>query len=102
MRASDGFFTLKLEGAKILHEHFPFPKMRVMVSDDAEPFIRDGKNVFAKFVMNADEEIRPYDEVLIVNGRDELIGVGQAIMNRDEMLSFERGVAVKTREGLNT
>ena len=100
MRASDGFFTLKIEGAKILHSSFPPPKLRVTVSNEAEPFIRDGKNVFAKFVLDCDYEIRPYDEVLIVNEKDELIGVGQSIMNREEMLSFSRGVAVKTRYGL--
>ena len=100
MRASDGFFTLKIEGGKRLHSFFPFPKMRVVVDDDASPFIREGKNVFAKFVIDACREIRPYDEVLIVNENDEFLGVGQCLLNRKEMLDFERGMAVKTREGI--
>jgi len=100
MRATDGFFTLKIEGGKKLHSFFTPPQMRVVVDDDASPFIKMGKNVFAKFVVDACREIRPYDEVLIVNEEDELLGVGQSVMNREEMLDFERGMAVKTREGI--
>ena len=101
MRASDGFFTLKAEGGRRLHRFFSYPKMRVVVGDEAEPFIKEGRNVFAKFVVDACREIRPYDEVLIVSKEDELLAVGQCLMNRDEMLDFERGVAVKTREVCN-
>ena len=100
MRASDGFFTLKFEGGIKLHNFFKKPKMRVIVSKEAEPFIKQGKNVFAKFVIDACNELRPYDEALIVNENDELLAVGQCLLNREEMLDFERGVAVKTREAI--
>ncbi|MBU2565317.1 MAG: tRNA-guanine(15) transglycosylase, partial [Candidatus Thermoplasmatota archaeon] len=66
-------------------------------NDDAVPFIREGKNVFSKFVVECDTEIRPKDEVLIVDKKDALIGIGRAIMNRDEMLSFKKGIGVKVR-----
>lgn len=98
MRASDGFFTLKAEGGKKLHSHFKYPKMRVIISKESKPFIRKGKNVFAKFVIDACSELRPYDEVLIVDENDELIAIGQCILVREEMIDFERGMAVKIRE----
>ena len=98
MRATDGFFTLKAEGGIRLHQHFGEPKMRVYVKKEAIPFITKGKNVFAKFVIDCCDEIRPYDEVLIVSKDDELVAIGQCLLNREEMLSFERGMAVKTRE----
>ncbi len=94
---NDGFYTLKMNGAKKLHLIFKYPKMRVVVNDDAVPFIKDGKSVFSRFVVECDPEIRPKDEVLIVDKNDVLIGVGRAIMNREEMLSFKKGVAVKNR-----
>ncbi len=102
MRASDGFFTLKMEGGKRLHSFFPPPKMRVVVNGDAASFIKEGRNVFARFVVDACRDIRPYDEVLIVDEDDNLLGVGQSIMNREEMMDFERGMAVKTREGIQS
>ncbi|MBN2065253.1 MAG: tRNA guanosine(15) transglycosylase TgtA [Candidatus Thermoplasmatota archaeon] len=98
MRASDGLFTLKLDGAKILHKKIPFPLLRVVVHDDAVPFIKEGKSVFAKFVTDCDEELRPLDECLIVDIKDQLLAVGRCLLNKTEMLSFSFGMAVKTRE----
>jgi 7-cyano-7-deazaguanine tRNA-ribosyltransferase len=97
MRASDGLFTLKMDGAKLLHKSFKYPNLRVTVHSDAVPFIKDGKSVFAKFVKDCDPELRPFDECLIVDEKDNLLAVGRCLLNRIEMLSFEVGVATKTR-----
>ncbi len=99
-RAEDGLLTLGIEGAKRLHEVLPFPKMRVIVNEEAEPFARKGKNVFAKFVIDADPGIRPYDEVLVVNKRDELLATGQTLLNGEELSIFQNGLAVKVRRGI--
>ncbi len=99
-RADDGLLTLGIEGAKRLKELLPYPKMRVVVNADAEPFARKGKSVFAKFVVDADENIRPYDEVLIVNENDELIATGQTLLNGRELKVFRYGLAVKVRRGV--
>ncbi len=98
MRAEDGLFTLKIKGAKILHKKFKKPKLRVIVKKDAVPFVKDGKSVFSKFVKDCDPNLRPYDECLIVDEKDNLLANGRCILNRDEMLSFNYGMAVKTRE----
>lgn len=101
MRAGDGLFTLKISGARILHDAFPSPQMRVIVNPDSAEFNRKGKSVFSAFVIDADPNIVPEDEVLIVNEKDELCAVGRTIMTRNEMLAFNKGMAVKVREGLN-
>ncbi|MCO6041817.1 tRNA guanosine(15) transglycosylase TgtA [Thermococcus alcaliphilus] len=99
-RAEDGLLTLGIEGAKRLHKVLPYPRMRVVVNEDAEPFARRGKNVFAKFVVDADESIRPYDEVLVVNENDELLATGQSLLNGKELKIFQQGLAVKVRRGV--
>ena len=98
MRAGDGLFTLKMGGAKLLHKSFKYPKSRVVVEKDAVPFVKEGKSVFAKFVKDCDPDLRPFDECLIVDEKDNLLAVGRALLNRNEMLSFEYGMAVKNRE----
>jgi len=98
MRAQDGMYTLKLAGGRRLHAAWERPRMRVVVNEDAAPFARDGKSVFARFVVDADPGLRPADEVLVVDGDDALLGVGRTLMNRREMLSFQRGMVVKMRE----
>jgi 7-cyano-7-deazaguanine tRNA-ribosyltransferase len=100
LRAEDGWLTLKAAGARRLWNAFSAPRLRVVVDPDAVSFAREGKNVFAKFVRNADPEIRPGDEALVVSPDDELCAVAQATMNRREMLAFKRGVAARVREGV--
>jgi 7-cyano-7-deazaguanine tRNA-ribosyltransferase len=100
LRAHDGMYTLKSAGAHRLHAAWESPALRVIVDDDAAPFARDGKSQFAQFVVDADEDIRPGDEVLVVDQADRLLAVGRALLNRREMLSFQKGVAVKVRKGL--
>lgn len=101
MRASDGMFTLKKDGAVLLYNFYRYPKLRVVVADDAVPFIKEGKSVFAKFVKDCDSSLIPMDECLIVNEKDSLLACGRCLLNKIEMLSFKYGVAVKTRETIN-
>jgi 7-cyano-7-deazaguanine tRNA-ribosyltransferase len=100
VRAEDGFYTLKSEGARFLHAAFTRPTLRVVVKSDTTEFNRQGKNVMAKFVVECDPDLRPFDECLVVDESDALAAVGRTIMNREEMLAFDRGVAVRVREGI--
>ena len=100
MRAEDGMFTLKKKGAEIIHKNFKKPYLRVVMKDDAVSYVKDGKSVFSKFVKDCDPNLRPLDECLIVDSKDNLIAVGRSLLNRKEMLSFDYGMAVKNRETL--
>src|SRR5438093_12589436 len=100
VRAEDGWFTLKAAGARRLAKAFALPRLRIVVEEDTVPFHREGKNVFAKFVREADPDIRPGDEALVVSPEDALCAVTRATMNGREMLAFKRGVAAHVREGV--
>lgn len=97
--STTGRFTLGLAGGRRLHESLPHPDYRVVVGDESEPFVRDGKNVFAKFVQEVDPNVRPGDEVLVVNQGGELLAVGRAELPASDMLDFETGMAVAVRDG---
>ncbi|MDR0900425.1 MAG: tRNA guanosine(15) transglycosylase TgtA [Methanobrevibacter sp.] len=99
MRASDAFFVLAKEGARRLHRIKKFPENRVIVNKDSEPFAREGKSVFSKFVTDCDSNIRANDEVLIVNEEDELLAFGKSLLNHNEIMDFNVGQAIKTRKG---
>lgn len=96
---TDGRLTLGLEGGRRLHVALNPPASRVTVGDESEPFVRDGKNAFAKFVTAVDSAIRPTDEVLVVHEDDRLLAVGRAELSAEGMLAFETGMAVKVRDG---
>ena len=96
----DGRFTLGIAGGRRLLD-LPAPANRVVVGDESEPFVRDGKNAFAKFVTAADPRIRPGDEVLVVHERGDLLAVGRAELSADGMADFDSGMAVKVRQGVD-
>ncbi|THE66444.1 PUA domain containing protein [Salinadaptatus halalkaliphilus] len=97
---TDGRFTLGIEGGRRLAAGLESPAYRVVVDDESEPFVRDEKNVFAKFVREAGDEIRPGDEVLVVHERGELLAVGTAQLDAAAITAFDTGMAVAVREGV--
>ena len=99
LRAGDGLYTLRPEGAQRILERIPSPTMRVVVNDDSVPFVSEGRNAFAQFVLEADEGIRPMDEVIVVDKDDRFLATGRAILIRSEMMSLKKGIAVKVRTG---
>ena len=99
MRASDSYLVLSKEGARRLHGACEYPKNRVVVNRDSEPFALDGKSVFSKFVVECDENIRSNDEVLIVNEDDRLLAFGKSLLSAVEIDNFQTGQAIKTRKG---
>ncbi len=97
LRATDGLFSLNMTSAKLLHAALQYPKLRIAVDQEISSFIKEGRNVFCKFVKEADRELRPGDEVLIVDDADNLLSYGRTLLNREEMLEFKSGMAAKNR-----
>ena len=101
LRPTDGMFSLTIDGAQRLRSKIGSPRHRVVVRGDVEKFAKDGRNIFARHVINADVEIRPGEEVIVTDEKDEVLAVGRALLTGLEMLSFKRGIAVKTRKGVD-
>ena len=97
--ATDGRFTLGLAGGARLVDGLEGPSYRVVVGDESEPFVREERNAFAKFVTEADPAIRPGDEVLVTHEDGRLLAVGRAELPGAAMLAFDTGMAVFVREG---
>ena len=98
---TDGRFTLGVLGGRRLRTALSAPTHRLIVGEESEPFVREGRNAFAKFVTAADDGIRPGDEVLVANDADDLFAVGRAELSGREALAFDSGVAVKVRHGVD-
>ena len=94
IRASDGRPLPTLEGAWLIDKV-------VIVSRDAAPFVRQGRSVMAKFVVDIKNAV-PGDEVVIYSEDGELLGVGRLLLSKDEVLSIGRGVVVRLRHHVRT
>jgi uncharacterized protein with predicted RNA binding PUA domain len=96
----DGRVTLGPAGGQRLVDALEFPRARVVVGDESEPFVRDGKNVFAKFVQTVDGGVRQGDELAVVHENGDLLAVGRAELDAESMRDFEAGMAVMVRSGV--
>jgi 7-cyano-7-deazaguanine tRNA-ribosyltransferase len=100
LRPTTGLLVLTVAGAKrLVHEVNPL-RCWVKVHSDAEPFVMKGRSAFAKYVIDADPEIRPNEEVVVINGENRVLAVGRALLSGKEMKDFSRGMAVRVRRGV--
>jgi uncharacterized protein with predicted RNA binding PUA domain len=99
MRPTDGMLSLSIRGARRIAEGRASAKCFVKVKDDVSKFITQGGDVFAAHVLEADDEIRAKDEVVVLDSNCKVLAVGRAVLSGEEMKAFKRGVAVKTRRG---
>ena len=115
-RLAEGGISLTVNGAKKLHQlrsekipsgfassdlnqHVGKGPAWVVVDSDAEPFVKDGRNVMHGFVTACDEWTRPGEIVLVVNSSGELLAIGRSQSTPKEFGTFTKGIAVKVREG---
>jgi len=84
-----GLISLTLQGAKKMNE---YDKYNVEIYDDFKLI----GSIFAPGIKDADKSIRIGDEVLIKR-KKEIIAVGVAQMNGEEMIESTHGEAVKVR-----
>ncbi len=84
----DGLLALTLEGARLL-----LPCGRYTARLNFKPEMR---NVFAAGVEAADGDIRPEDEVIALY-EGEVVGVGRAVLNGEEMARSKKGLALALR-----
>ncbi|RAP46885.1 MAG: pseudouridine synthase [Methanosphaera sp. rholeuAM74] len=83
-----GLYTLNLAGGKFLMEN---EINRVFIDFDLK-----SNTLFAPGIVDADEDICPNDEVVVVRD-DCVVGVGKSMMNGEELVKADMGVGVKIR-----
>jgi uncharacterized protein with predicted RNA binding PUA domain len=99
LRPTDGLLSLSITAAKLIAGKAAFARCFVTVQQDVSAFVADGGDVFAAHVVEADEEIRAKDEVIVVDEDNCVLAVGRALLSSSEMKAFKTGVAVKVRHG---
>ncbi len=94
LRPTSGTFSISLEAAKIITSLVESPRFRVIVKGDREL----KGSVLARDIVDVDVNIRPNNEVIVVNKSDEVIGVGRAKVSGDLMKLLSYGEVVRLRE----
>ncbi|MFX1282253.1 MAG: DUF5591 domain-containing protein [Promethearchaeota archaeon] len=90
-RPETGYLTLSLTAGKLLLNH-----SNNLVTFDGQKII--GSTIFSKAIIKADPEIRPNDEVLIIDRNGELLAVGVAHLPGNLLVEMKRGKGVTIRQ----
>ena len=83
-----GLYSLNLKGGEIIKD---IGKNWVEID-----FNMKTNTLFAPGIVDADPDILPRDEVVILRN-DEVVGVGKAVLSGDEMIKAIKGVGVRVR-----
>lgn len=92
LRNNDGYLLPTLYGATFLER-------RVILDFEAVEYVKNGRNVPAKYVVTTSQEVRPYGEVAVVDPHGSVVAVGRLMYSTRE-LTLRRGYAVRVRESL--
>lgn len=88
--ADSGMITLSWRAAEQLGE-----KKIHSINFDGDEL--KGSTLFCGAISAADENIRPGDEVVILNSKEQLVGIGRAILSSRALSELQRGPGVKIR-----
>lgn len=99
LRPTNGFFALTLHSARKIIKRTKPPKLRTVVLTEISDYIKEGRNVFCKHVVDIDTDLRPMDEVIVVNQDDELLAIGRLKIPAQQVKFFQSGIAINIRKG---
>ncbi len=97
----DGGLAITPRFAQMLLKSKKFRENCVEVTEDAKPFIEDGRSVFAKHVTWCGKNIRISADTPVLY-QDKVIAVGRAVLSAEMIADFDRGVAVRVRDSLKS
>jgi uncharacterized protein with predicted RNA binding PUA domain len=102
---TDGGLALTVFGAQELCKMKYFRENCVIPSQEALPFVSEGRSLFCKHVQWCGSNVKPGSDVAVLesySNNAKVIATGIALFGNAMMNKYERGVAVRIREGIKS
>lgn len=112
---TDGGIALTIFGATLFLEHKQFLQHCIVPTEDAIPFVSEGRSLFIKHVSHCGLSVSCGSEVAIIDQNQSILAVGRSLFsciyftqmaNEHSVKSNGalqiRGIAVKIREGIKS
>ena len=100
---TDGGLALTVFGAQELSKVKHFEQNCIIPTQEALPFVSEGRSLFCKHVQWCGSNVRPGSDVAVLENdiiRVRVVATGVALFDSSLMKRYERGVAVRIREGI--
>ena len=102
---TDGGLALTVFGAQELCKTKYFRENCVIPSQEALPFVSEGRSLFCKHVQWCGSNVKPGSDVAVLesySNNAKVVATGIALFGNAMMNKYERGVAVRIREGIKS
>ena len=102
---TDGGLALTVFGAQQLSRVKHFKQNCVIPTQEALPFVSEGRSLFCKHVQWCGSNIRTGSDVAVLEKDSNgirVVATGVALFDNSLMRKYNRGVAVRIREGIKT
>ena len=97
----DGGLAISPYFAQILLKNKKFKENCVEINQDAAPFVQEGRSVYCKHVVWCGKNVKISADTPVLF-KSKVIAVGRAILSKDMIEDFDRGVAIKVRDSLKS
>ena len=97
----DGGLAISPYFAQILLANKKFKENCVEINQEAAPFVQEGRSVFCKHVVWCGKNVRISADTPVLFG-NKVIAVGRAVLSKEMIDDFDRGVAIKVRDSLKS
>ena len=97
----DGGLAISPYFAQILLKNKKFKENCVEINQDAAPFVQEGRSVYCKHVVWCGKNVKISADTPVLF-KNKVIAVGRAILSKEMIDDFDRGVAIKVRDSLKS
>ena len=97
----DGGLAISPYFAQILMKNKKFKENCVEINQDAAPFVQEGRSVYCKHVVWCGKNVKISADTPVLF-KNKVIAVGRAILSKEMIDDFDRGVAIKVRDSLKS
>ena len=99
---TDGGLALTIFGATELLKSKEFKENCIIPSNEAIPFVSEGRSLFCKHVEWCGSNVKVGSDVAVIDKNDIVIATGRSLFGSNLMKCYRKGVAVKVREGIKS
>ena len=85
----------------LLKKNKKFKENCVEINSQAAPFVQEGRSVFCKHIVWCGKNVKISSDTPVLF-KDKVIAVGRAILSKEMIDDFDRGVAIKVRDSLKS
>ena len=98
---TDGGLAITRYCAKLFLKNKKFRENCLEIDAESKPFVEQGRSVFCQHIVSCGKNVRIGSDVPVLY-KNQVVGVGKAVLSTMMILNQQRGVAVKIRDSLKS